>query len=317
MRINYFSEIDFSSGQQIEFEGTIVSITTEGNVQEKKPLKYVMKMESTGELVIMVSWSSGLLSVVKDGLDNLNVYEVTGIPRSFNNFNEVRVGQMKATGKESTKKTIHKNDFDFMRKELISLLNRHISETSVFKGLVDSLICNNENFFVWPAATRVHHAYPGGLLKHSLGVVKNAISFWENYSGENLNLELLVAASALHDIGKLTEYKADGSRTFFGDMVPHPVSGADMISKYCDANGINPNTDKNILALRHILLSHHDKLEFGAATRPNIPEAYVVAMCDENDAKMEAINFGLLNLETGAHTGKLISLDEGKVTKWQ
>ena len=316
MRVNNFSEIYFSAGQQIEFEGTVVSITTEGNVQEKKPLKYVMKMEPSGELVNMVSWSSGLLPIVKEALSNLSIFEISGVPRSFNNFNEVRVGQMKATGRESTIKTIRTNDFDTMKKDLIDLLNKHVSEGSVFKGLVDSLICKNDNFFLWPAATRVHHAYPGGLLKHSLGVVRNAISFWQNYSGENLNLELLVVAAALHDIGKLTEYKADGSRTFFGDMVPHPVSGADMVSKYYESNGINPNTDKKILALRHILLSHHDKLEFGAATRPNIPEAYVVAMCDENDAKMEAINFGLMNLEPGNHTNKLISLDEGKVTKW-
>ena len=316
MTINNLSEIDFASGQQVEFDATIISITTEGNIQEKKPVKFVMKLESTGELVNGVSWSSGLLPIIKPAVDTLDIFHIDGIPRSFNNFNEVRIGTLKNTGRQSNIKVIHKTDFDTIKTDFIGLLNRYIPTDSIYRGLIDNLIINNERFFKWPAATRVHHAYPGGLLKHSYGVLKNVISTWEDYRGENLNLELLVTGAALHDIGKLTEYNEDGSRTIFGDLIPHPVSGVESITEYYRMCGIDSNTNMKLLALKHIILSHHDKLEFGAATRPGIAEAYVVAMADDADAKLESINHAMVNLTPGGQTNKLISLDDGKCLRW-
>ena len=203
-----------------------------------------------------------------------------------------------------------------MRQELSALVNQYIHKNSVFYGLIDELVFKNEKFFTWPAATKVHHAYQGGLLKHTLGVVRNAISYWQLYKELDLDAELLVAGAVLHDIGKLSEYNEDGSRTIFGDMLPHPVSGLELVTSYFKSRNIDPDSDIKILGLKHIILSHHNKLEFGAATRPNIPEAYIVALSDDADAKVESINAGIMNIEAGNQTASMIALDGGRVFKW-
>ena len=120
----------------------------------------------------------------------------------------------------------------------------------------------------------------------------------------------------LHDIGKLDEYDVDGKRTIFGNLIPHPVSGADKVLMVAAENGFNPAKDTNVLMLRHIILSHHEKLEYGAAVQPYINEAWIVAMADQLDARIESIEAGLTNIGLYENTEKLLSLDGGKVMKW-
>ena len=76
MKIQTIKEIDFTLGQQIEFDASIVSITTEGNIQEKKPVKFVVKLEESGDLVNCVSWSSGILNIIKPALNTLDVFYI-------------------------------------------------------------------------------------------------------------------------------------------------------------------------------------------------------------------------------------------------
>ena len=68
--------------------------------------------------------------------------------------------------------------------------------------------------------------------------------------------------------------------------------------------------------LRHIILSHHENLEFGAAVRPLISEAWIVANADKLDAEMESINTALDNLTMNTESDRLMALDSGKILKW-
>ena len=47
--------------------------------------------------------------------------------------------------------------------------------------------------------------------------------------------------------------------------------------------------DRILLALTHIILSHHEKPEFGAAKAPAFPEAIFVAHLDNLDANMNLV----------------------------
>ena len=67
-----------------------------------------------------------------------------------------------------------------------------------------------------PAGTKLHHAYLGGLFQHGVDVTKLAVAMGEQIDG--VNLDLIIAGSLLHDIGKVQEISAD-----FG--FPYTTSG--------------------------------------------------------------------------------------------
>ena len=63
-----------------------------------------------------------------------------------------------------------------------------------------------EQFLRNPAGMRLHHAYIGGLLQHSVDVAVLAIAMAESIGG--VDKDLIVAGALLHDVGKLREISA-------------------------------------------------------------------------------------------------------------
>ncbi len=68
------------------------------------------------------------------------------------------------------------------------------------------------SFYESPAAPKKHHAYPGGLLDHTLGVVEIAEKLIEVYRetyGAEVNRDIVIAAALLHDLFKYYQYERD------------------------------------------------------------------------------------------------------------
>lgn len=314
--ITKLSEIKYEESPVIVFNATVIDVQNEGD-GEKKPFRFTLKLEDSGELLSVASWKFENLPIVKTLVLSDDVYRFEGTAGCFGNYgNQVRVGNISATGLHSTQKIIRTHSVVEVRREISGLISKYI-KTDIIKTIINKLILENDNYFKWPAATKVHHNYESGLAVHSLGVCKNAISMWENYKGENIDIELIVAGALLHDIGKIDEYNVDGSRTLYGDLIPHSVSGADKVFQIAMYNGADPEKDTKVLLLRHIILTHHEKLEFGAPTQPNCVEAWIVANADNIDAKIESMNASLSNMNKWETSDKLISLNGGKVLKWK
>jgi len=138
-----------------------------------------------------------------------------------------------------------------------------------------------------PAAKGFHHVYIGGLLEHTLSVVR--ILAWLAGHYEGLNRDLLMTGGILHDIGKIYEYSYDGvvDYTDEGRLVGHIVMGVEMLDRRISALPDFP--PQLAMKLRHILLSHHGTLEFGSPKRPKTTEALVVHFADDLDAKVNAM----------------------------
>ena len=139
-----------------------------------------------------------------------------------------------------------------------------------------------------PAAKGFHHIYLGGLLEHTLSVVKLLDRAAAHYP--KLNRDLLLAGGVLHDIGKIDEFSYDSIIEYSdeGRMVGHLVMGVEMIDKKISAiDGFPPRL---ALELRHIILSHHGEFEFGSPKRPKTKEALVVHFMDDLDAKLNAFD---------------------------
>ena len=135
-----------------------------------------------------------------------------------------------------------------------------------------------------PAAKGFHHIYLGGLLEHTLSVVRLLDKVADHYP--NLDRDLLLAGGMLHDIGKIYEFNYESLIEYSdeGRLIGHIVMGVEMMNKKIEA--IPDFPAPLALKMRHIILSHHGEFEFGSPKRPKTLEALVVHFIDDLDAKL-------------------------------
>ena len=138
-----------------------------------------------------------------------------------------------------------------------------------------------------PAAKTIHHAYVGGLLSHSLQLTKLVDAILPLY--EDLDRDILLFGAVFHDFGKIFELSYDGSfgYTDEGRLVGHIAIGTCLIDR--KLRGMPEFPVELEWQLKHMVLSHHGKLEYGSPKRPHTVEAQVLAMLDDMDSKIESI----------------------------
>lgn len=138
-----------------------------------------------------------------------------------------------------------------------------------------------------PAAKKMHHAYLGGLLEHTLSMVLLADQIAGHYSG--VDRDLLIAGAVLHDIGKIRElaYQSAIDYTDEGRLVSHIVIAAELIDRKLATLGEFP-PEKAVL-IKHLVISHHGSRSLGSPEPPKTIEAVLLNYIDEMDAKVNAI----------------------------
>jgi 3'-5' exoribonuclease len=138
-----------------------------------------------------------------------------------------------------------------------------------------------------PAAKSIHHAWIGGLLEHILSICKIMDFMGTHYPF--LNRDLLLFGAIFHDIGKLWELSYDNgiSYTNRGRLLGHMELACELIDK--KSARILGFSEELRYICKHIILSHHGKLEYGSPKRPKFLEAMVVAMIDDFDSKIATV----------------------------
>ena len=148
----------------------------------------------------------------------------------------------------------------------------------------------------WTASKTVHHNIKGGLVYHIYRMVEMAERSIEVYP--ILNRDLLIAGCILHDIGKLEELTIDdmgiSDYSIDGSLVGHIIMGCDLVKEIGTKLGTDPEV---IRLLRHLIASHHGKIEYGAAALPAIPEAFVLNEIDMIDSRMYQLEASMEQLE--------------------
>jgi 3'-5' exoribonuclease len=144
-----------------------------------------------------------------------------------------------------------------------------------------------QQFKTAPAAKQMHHACIGGLLEHTLSVALLAEKVASHYAG--INRDLLLAGAILHDIGKIQEfdYRTTIDYTSAGRLLSHIIIGIHILDEKLDR--IGPVPEEDAMLLRHLMVSHHGKKEFGSPEAPKTIEALVLNYVDEIDSKVAAV----------------------------
>jgi 3'-5' exoribonuclease len=175
-----------------------------------------------------------------------------------------------------------------MRQELsaivAALANPHL------KGLMELFLADEPFMALYcqaPAAKGMHHVYLGGLLEHSLSLVKLVKNVVPLYTG--INEDLLIVGALLHDVGKIYEmsFARAIDYTDAGKLLGHITIGVELVGE--KIHTVEGFPRELSLLLKHMLLSHHGQYEYGSPKRPKTVEATILNYLDDMDSKINGI----------------------------
>ncbi len=133
-----------------------------------------------------------------------------------------------------------------------------------------------------PAAKTWHHNYIGGLIEHTVAVANICDFSARMYPVQR---DILMAGALLHDIGKIQEYETAMSIQFstIGRLIGHLALSDEIVR--AKAAQINYLTEKTLIKIRHLVLSHHGEYEKASIRLPQTIEAVVLHFADNLDAQ--------------------------------
>ena len=194
--------------------------------------------------------------------------------------------------------------------ELKARINGYINSITnpTLKALVSGMHeKTGKKFYDYPAASRIHHNYLGGLAEHTLGMADIAETIAGQYPV--INRDLLIAGVLVHDVGKTVELGGlvSNEYTLEGKLTGHISIAHGWLMETAEKLGLQEKEET--LLLRHMILSHHGRQEFGSPVLPALPEAEALFLIDNIDAKMNTLKQALATVKPGQWTPRMFSLD--------
>ncbi|MBQ6884560.1 MAG: HD domain-containing protein [Clostridia bacterium] len=270
--------------------------------------------DSTGE----INGKLWRYSVVEHGEYKANdIVKIRGTISQYNGADQLRIERIRHTIESDNVRIedfVRTTGYDSeqMYNELMNIANGFTDNN--LKLIVSTMLADNrENLLFWPAAFKLHHALRGGLLMHTLSIVRLCEGVCNVYPF--VDRELLLAGAILHDISKLQEFDvndagiADGY-TVEGNLLGHIAMGATKIDKYAEKLGIERRVS---VLLQHMILSHHGEPEFGAAVRPMFIEAEILSELDLMDARIYEMREAVAAATPNDFSGRVWALDNRKL----
>lgn len=206
----------------------------------------------------------------------------------------------------------------FSSDEMIGVLKEYLTkiEDSVYRKVAIEMVRQKiEKLKYYPAAMKNHHAVKGGLLYHTISMVRLAEQVAILYPF--LNKDLLFVGVIIHDLEKTEEMLSSTigiveDYTVDGKLLGHIVMGANKVKSVAEEAGA---TEEQVKLLMHIVLSHHGKKEYGSPVPPLIPEAEALHHIDNLDARMNMFMSALEGLEPGDFSDRIFALENRQVYK--
>ena len=255
-----------------------------------KPYDNLILQDKTGTLDGKV-WDPNSNGIAD--YDEMDFIEVFGDVISYNNNLQLNIRQIRKAYEDEYVAADYmpttEKSTDSMFEELIGYVKK--IDNDYLRQAVEYYFVNDEAFiktFVGHSAAKtVHHGFAGGLLEHTLSVVKMCEYMVSAYP--ILNKDLLYAAAICNDIGKTKELSPFPTNDYTddGQLLGHIVIGVEMIS---DAVRSIPGFPEQLASeLKHCIVAHHGELEYGSPKKPALAEALALNFADATDAKMQTL----------------------------
>lgn len=163
-----------------------------------------------------------------------------------------------------------------------------------------------DKFFTYPAASSHHHNFASGLSYHVLTMLEIAKSLCNIYP--LLNRSLLYSSIILHDLGKVRELSGPVATTYTveGNLLGHISIASDEVAEAAKELGID---GEEVMLLRHMILAHHGKMEFGSPKLPHLKEAEILFFIDNIDAKMNMFEKAFKKTDKGQFTERIFGME--------
>lgn len=245
-----------------------------------------------------------------------SIVKVRGVISEYNGTPQLRIDRIRAKWDNDNvdmSDIIPSSDYTgiYMMKTIRDKVSAFKTES--LKKLVTAVLDEyGDKMIDCPAAFKLHHAIRGGLLMHTLSIVKMCECVASIYP--TVDRELLISGAILHDVCKTQEFVISSSGlvdgyTAEGTLVGHLVMGAIMIDRIAKENDIDKDT---AMLLEHMLISHHGEPEFGAATRPLFLEAEILSELDSLDANIYEIESCLADVAPREFSNRQWALHDRK-----
>jgi 3'-5' exoribonuclease len=278
---------DYKDGDRV-FDVYFCKFKSSAVTKNGKNYDNVIIQDKTGTLDAKI-WDPNNAGIADfEAMDYIEVY---GDITSFNGALQLNIKRVRKCEQgeydEKEYMPISKHDLDKMYSELVTYIDS--VKNPYLNKLLNNIFVNDtvfsKRFKNASAAKSVHHGFIGGLLEHTLGVVKLCDYYCSAYP--RLNRDLLITAAICHDMGKTKEISAFplNDYTDDGQFLGHIVIGSEMIGeKVHEIDGFPPMLE---MELKHCILSHHGEYEYGSPKKPAIIEAVALNFADNTDAKLE------------------------------
>lgn len=228
-----------------------------------------------------------------DEFDSLDYIEVIGDVTSFAGALQLNIKRVRKAHEGEYEPAdylpVSQNSREDMYQELVGYI-KGIQNPWLSKLLQHFYVDNAEfvKIFTFSSAAKtVHHSFVGGLLEHTLSVVRLCEYYANNYP--YLNRDLLISAGIFHDMGKTKEISLFPMNDYTddGQLLGHIMIGVEMLH-----DGIKelPGFPAKLESeLKHCILAHHGELEYGSPKKPALAEAVALNMADNSDAKLQTL----------------------------
>ena len=284
----------------------LIKEITKGVTSKGAPYLSLVLQDKTGTIDAKL-WSAKpeQIASFKAGM----ILQFNGEVLSHNKQLQMRVNECRIIEKNSVNLIDFVREGDIPRSQLKKEIEEiiHSFENPTLKRLLECVMERYEkDFYAYPAASKLHHDFVGGLATHVWGMLKLAKAVCDCYP--LLNRELLYTGVILHDIGKcrelsgpvITEYTTEGKLLGHISIMQAEV---DAIAK---ENGLE---GEEIMLVRHMILSHHGEYEFGSPVLPMIPEAEILHYIDNMDARMNVLVKAYDGIEPGDFTPRIFAME--------
>lgn len=255
-----------------------------------KPYENIILQDKTGTLDGKI-WEPNSQGISE--FDVMDYVEVVGDVTSFQGALQLSIKRVRVVGEDEYSPSdylpVSQKDIEEMYHSLLDYIRG--LENPYLKQLAMKFFVEDQDFIkrfkFHSAAKSVHHGFVGGLLEHTLGVLKLCEHYVMAYP--ILNKDLLYTAAMFHDIGKLEEISAfpENDYTDDGQLLGHIMIGTEWVGgKIREISGFPKKLGNE---LKHCILAHHGELEYGSPKKPALIEALALNFADNTDAKMQTM----------------------------